>query len=108
MTIITITLTIAKLKGFLSLFMVEINTGVFVAQLDAKVRKNIWETICNNIGNGCATICFVYDGSLIVKKIGKSRRQVKSLELCLVGVKTHENEPCEDNFGTEPYEDNIE
>ena len=88
-----ITSAISKIRGFLSLFMIEISAGVFVGKINAKTRNNIWNVINRNISNGSATICYTNDGEVIIKKTGQERRrQIKNFEICLVGFeKLEEN-----------------
>lgn len=47
-----------KLRGDLSKWLLEINTGVYVGQVSARVRDALWKRICENIGNGQATMVF--------------------------------------------------
>jgi len=47
-----------KLRGDLSKWLMEINTGVYVGQVNARVRDALWKRICDNIGDGQATMVF--------------------------------------------------
>lgn len=47
-----------KLRGDLSKWLLEINTGVYVGQVSARVREALWKRICENIGSGQATMVF--------------------------------------------------
>ena len=47
-----------KLRGDLSKWLLEINTGVYVGQVSAKVRDALWKRICENISDGQATMVF--------------------------------------------------
>ena len=47
-----------KLRGDLSKWLLEINTGVYVGQVSARVRDALWNRICENIGSGQATMVF--------------------------------------------------
>ena len=47
-----------KLRGDLSKWLIEINTGVYVGQVNAKVRNALWKRVCDNISNGQATMVF--------------------------------------------------
>lgn len=46
------------LRGDLSKWLCEINTGVYVGKLSARVREELWERICDNIKSGQATMVF--------------------------------------------------
>ena len=58
MTVITMSCCPAKLRGDLTRWLLEIDTNVFVGNLTARVRDAVWERICDNIGNGRATMVF--------------------------------------------------
>ena len=55
MTIIVITSCPPKLRGDLSKWFFEINCGVYVGNVTARVRAEIWDRICINLKNGQAT-----------------------------------------------------
>ena len=58
MVVITVSNCPIKLRGDLTKWLFEIDTGVFVGNLNARVRDNVWERVCSNIGNGRATMAF--------------------------------------------------
>ena len=47
-----------KLRGDLSKWLSEVNTGVYVGRLSARVREELWERVCDNIKNGQAAMVF--------------------------------------------------
>ena len=47
-----------KLRGDLSKWLSEVNTGVYVGRLSARVREELWERVCDNIKNGQATMVY--------------------------------------------------
>lgn len=47
-----------KLRGDLSKWLCEINTGVYVGHVNARVRDELWERVCQNLKNGRATMVF--------------------------------------------------
>ena len=51
-----------KIRGDLSKWLCEINTGVFVGNVSSRVRYEIWDMVCNNIKNGQATMVFSAQG----------------------------------------------
>ncbi len=58
MIVITVSNCPIKLRGDLTKWLFEIDTGVFVGNLSARVRDKVWERVCSNIGNGRATMAF--------------------------------------------------
>ena len=58
MVVITMTNCPQKLRGDLSKWLCEINTGVYVGQISARVRDALWIKICENISNGQATMVY--------------------------------------------------
>ena len=51
-----------KLRGDLSKWLCEINTGVYVGNVSSRVRDALWERICQNLKNGQATLVFTAAG----------------------------------------------
>ena len=58
MIVISMTSCPAKVRGDLSKWLMEINTGVYVGQVNAKVREALWKRICENISDGQATMVY--------------------------------------------------
>ena len=58
MTVICLTNCPSKLRGDLSKWLIEINTGVYVGNVSARVRDELWERITENIRSGQATMVF--------------------------------------------------
>ena len=58
MIVITLTDCPPKVRGDLSKWLFEINTGVYVGNISARVRDELWQRICENIGSGRATMVF--------------------------------------------------
>lgn len=58
MVVITLSNCPPKLKGDLTRWLIEIDTGVFVGNLNARVRDAVWDRICENIKNGRASMAF--------------------------------------------------
>ena len=58
MTVITLSACPQKLKGDITRWMFEIDTGVYVGNLSARVRDQLWERICDNIGSGRASMAY--------------------------------------------------
>lgn len=58
MIVISITNCPPKVRGDLSKWLLEISPGVFVGNINKRVRENLWNRVCENIKNGYA--CLVY------------------------------------------------
>lgn len=58
MVVVSLTNCPPKLRGDLSKWLLEINTGVYVGQVSARVREALWKRICENVGTGQATMVF--------------------------------------------------
>jgi len=58
MIVISMTNCPPKLRGDLSKWLLEINTGVYVGHVNARVREALWKRICENIKDGQATMVF--------------------------------------------------
>ena len=44
--------------GDLTKWLFEINTGVYVGNLPARVREELWKRICDHLGSGYATMVY--------------------------------------------------
>jgi CRISPR-associated protein Cas2 len=62
MIVITVVDCPPKVRGDLSKWLFEISTGVFVGNLDARVREKLWERICNTLNGGRATMVYSTNG----------------------------------------------
>ena len=58
MIVITLTSCPPKLRGDLSKWLCEINTGVYVGNLSARVRDGLWMRVCENLNNGKAVMVY--------------------------------------------------
>lgn len=58
MVVVTLTDCPPKLRGDLTKWLLEINTGVYVGKINARVREELWKRICDNIKSGRATMVF--------------------------------------------------
>jgi len=47
-----------SLRGDLTKWLTEINTGVFVGRVTARVRDKLWERVCTSAKQGRATLVF--------------------------------------------------
>ena len=51
-----------RLRGDLSKWLCEINTGVYVGNVSSRVRDAVWERVCQNLKNGQATLVYTAAG----------------------------------------------
>lgn len=51
-----------RLRGDLSKWLCEINTGVYVGNVSSRVRDALWDRVCQNMKNGQATLVFTTAG----------------------------------------------
>ena len=58
MIVISLTDCPPRVRGDLSKWLCEINTGVYVGNLSARVRDELWKRICENLRNGRATMVY--------------------------------------------------
>lgn len=78
MTVITITKAPAKLRGDLTKWMQEIATGVYVGNVNSRIREKLWDRVEESIGNGQATMSFASRNEIgyDFKTLYTSRRSV--------------------------------
>lgn len=62
MIVISLTDCPAKVRGDLSKWLIEINTGVYVGNINARVREELWDRICQNLKTGRATMVYSAGG----------------------------------------------
>lgn len=58
MTVVVLTDCPPRLRGDLSKWLLEINTGVYVGNITSRVRSELWERICENVRHGHATMVY--------------------------------------------------
>lgn len=58
MIVITMTNCPKKLRGDMSKWLFEVNTGIYVGNLSAKVRDALWERICENVKDGQVSMIY--------------------------------------------------
>ena len=62
MIVITLTDCPPKVRGDLSKWLIEISTGVYVGNVNARVREELWKRICEHVKEGRATMVFSSTG----------------------------------------------
>jgi len=58
MIVLTLTNCPISLRGDLTKWLLEINTGVFVGRVSARVRDNLWKRVTENVKQGQATLVY--------------------------------------------------
>lgn len=101
MIVITLTDCPPKVRGDLSKWLLEISTGVYVGNLSARVRDELWGRICEHVKDGRATMVYSsngeqkldfavhnttwipvdYDGIKLVRKPGIKKREKNSEQI---------------------------
>ena len=64
---LTITDCPPRLRGDLSKWLCEIQTGVYVGQLTGRVREAVWKRVCDNLSSGRATMVYSSNGEQHMK-----------------------------------------
>ena len=59
-TVITLSKVPNSLRGDLSKWLQEVATGVYVGNLNTKVREKLWERVKDNLKDGEATISYYH------------------------------------------------
>ena len=62
MIVISLTDCPPKVRGDLSKWLLEISTGVYVGNINARVRETLWKRVCENVNEGRATMVFSSNG----------------------------------------------
>ena len=57
-TVITLKSVPESLRGDLTKWMQEIDTGVYVGNFNSRIREYLWKRVCRQVGNGEATMSF--------------------------------------------------
>lgn len=58
MIVVSLTNCPPRLRGDLTKWLIELNAGVYVGNVSARVRDELWERICENVRDGRATMVF--------------------------------------------------
>lgn len=67
MVVLTMTDCPPRLRGDLSKWLCEIQTGVYVGQLTGRVREAVWKRVCDNLSSGRATMVYSSNGEQHMK-----------------------------------------
>ncbi|MCK7642061.1 type I-E CRISPR-associated endoribonuclease Cas2e [Corynebacterium sp. CCM 8835] len=47
-----------SLRGFLTRWLIEVSTGVYVGKVNSRLREKIWEIVLEEVGNGRAIMTY--------------------------------------------------
>lgn len=66
-----------RLRGRLSIWLLEVRAGVYVGQIPARQKEKLWDEISRNIENGNAVLVEKSrsEGGFIFRTCGKNRRE---------------------------------
>lgn len=78
MIVVVLSAAPAGLRGALTRWLMEIDTGVFVGSLSARVRDQVWELVRENLNGGRALLAYSTNNEqhVAVKTIGYDRSPV--------------------------------
>lgn len=102
MTVVTLTNVPSALRGDLTKWLQEISVGVYVGNINSRVREQLWNRIIDNINLGQATMTFWKSGELGYDfKIFNTKREVvynEGIPLVLIPLPTCEKENLKRGF----------
>lgn len=87
-----------SVRGELSRWMLELKTGVFVGNLSAMVRDNLWKMICDKVRGGACILVHraATEQGFSIKFFGDTSRELVDFEgLKLIRVITNNEEKSE-------------
>lgn len=72
----------SRLRGRLSVYMLEVRAGVYVANLGRRVREMLWQTVADHISDGSAVMAWNTnsEGGFEFTTIGANRRRQENLD----------------------------
>lgn len=101
LTVITLSKVKNSLKGDLTKWMQEIDTGVYVGNFNSKVRENLWQRVIENIDEGTATLTYAYRNEIgyEFKCINTNRNPVDFDGIPLVLIESKKDDREKIKFG---------
>jgi CRISPR-associated protein Cas2 len=97
MIVITLTKVPASLRGDLTKWYQEIQTGVYVGNLSARIRDLLWDRVVKNIGNGEATMVYNTNNELGYQ-IKTTRKTYKVVDFDGIPLMMHINSTAVSGF----------
>ena len=82
MIIIIVTAIPMQLRGYLTRFLIEPLTGVFVGHVSARVRDKLWAKVSECMGTGKATLVYTTDNEqgYSIRYLNRSDREMVDLD----------------------------
>lgn len=81
--VITATRIPEHLSGYLSRFLVQVDTGVYVGNVSRRVRDNLWKRCVGAAGNGSLTMInsdSSREQGFVAKTMGSNRRTIRDFD----------------------------
>lgn len=76
MTVITVSSAPMSLRGDLTKWMQEIATGVYIGNLNSRIREQLWQRVTQSVGRGQATISYATNNELGYQFVTHQTRQI--------------------------------
>lgn len=101
LTVITLTNSPRSLRGDLTKWMQEIQPGVYVANMNKKVREQLWLRVTQTVGNGSATISYQTNNEIgyDFEIYNSSTEKIDYDGIPLVAVPNHSKNQKNINYG---------
>lgn len=90
MTVVVVENVEPKLRGRLSILMIEVRAGVYIGDLSKVAREIAWLNVCEGLGSGSAVISWASnnESGFEFQIIGENRRSSVEYDgICLVSFK---------------------
>ena len=95
LTVISLTSVPPRLRGFLTKYLWEINTGVYVGEISAKVREKLWERCTKEVMDGSRAV-LVYPSNneqgFVIDSFGEKYKKVDFDGIQLILTQSHRSE----------------
>ena len=95
LTVISLTSVPPRLRGFLTKYLWEINTGVYVGEISAKVREKLWERCTKEVVDGSrAVLVFPSNNEqgFVIDSFGEKYKKVDFDGIQLILTQSHRSE----------------
>lgn len=101
-TVITLKKVPPYMRGDLTKWMQEIDTGVYIGNFNTKIREELWKRVKENVGQGEATISYTYRNEIGYKfeTMNTQREEIdfEGIPLVLIKKEEEEQEEIKENF----------
>lgn len=101
-TVITLKKVPPYMRGDLTKWMQEIDTGVYIGNFNTKIREELWKRVKENVGEGEATISYTYRNEIGYKfeTLNTQREEIdfEGIPLVLIKKEEEQQEEIKENF----------